>query len=284
MRKIGININSTKDTNGLILKNVCEVVSKHFPHSEICIYKDSIKLEDEFSRELDVVIALGGDGTILRAARALQQFETPILAVNIGHLGFLASVEVTELEAAIENLKLGKYTLEDRMMLKCTLPNRNMADYYIALNDIAISKGTLSRVVNYDIYIDDSFYINYKADGLIISTPTGSTAYSLSAGGPVIYPTLDIISLTPICPISFGIKTIILDSKNKINIKVKTNHEKVYLTSDGQMVLELNHNEDVFVEVLNRKCKLVKFEDYNYFKILRNKIISRSRDCEGERV
>lgn len=284
MKKIGININSTKDRNGLIFKSVYEIVSKHFPESEIYGYKDSVNLDNELSKELDVVIALGGDGTILRAARALEKYETPILAVNIGHLGFLASVEVTELEAAIENLRLGKYTLEDRMMLKCNLPNRNKEDYYIALNDIAISKGTLSRVVNYDIYIDDNFYINYKADGLIISTPTGSTAYSLSAGGPVIYPTLDIISLTPICPISFGIKTIILDSKNKINIKVKTNHEKVYLTSDGQMVLELNHNEEVFVEVLSRKCKLVKFEDYNYFKILRNKIISRSRDCEGEKI
>lgn len=284
MRKIGININSNKDEDGEILKYVCSVVKENFPESELFIYRDSIQLHEEFSKGLDVVIALGGDGTILRVARALEKYEVPILGVNIGHLGFLASVEMSEFEDAIKNLKAEKYHLENRMMVKCTLPKRDDEKYYIALNDIVISRGTLSRVVNYDIYIDGSFYAKYKADGLIISTPTGSTAYSLSAGGPVIYPTLDVITLTPVCPISFGIKTIILDSHNKISIKIKANHESVYLTSDGQKLLQLNNDEEVFVEVLSRKCKLIKFDNYDYFNILRKKIILRSRDCEGDNL
>lgn len=284
MRNIGININSTKDKDGKILEAVQSIIKKYFSSSNIFIYKDSINLSEDSSKDLNVVIALGGDGTILRAARALEAFETPILGVNIGHLGFLSSVELHEFEDALIKLKNNEFTLEDRMMLKCTLPNRNNEDHYIALNDLVISKGTLSRVVNYDIYIDDTFYINYNADGLIISTPTGSTAYSLSAGGPIVYPTLDVVALTPICPISFGVKTIILDSSNKISIKVKANNEKVYLTSDGQMLFALNNEDEVLVQVSSRKCRLIKFSDYNYFKILRKKIISRSRECEGENL
>jgi NAD+ kinase len=282
MRKIGININSTKDEDGKILEGVCALVNKYFPMSELFIYKDSVCLHNEFSKDLDMVIAFGGDGTILRVARSLEKYDVPIFGVNIGHLGFLASVEMEDFEESLKKLKIGKYSLEQRMMIKCTLSGRHKENYYVALNDIVISKGTLSRVVNYDIYIDDNFYAQYRADGLIIATPTGSTAYSLSAGGPIVYPTLDIISLTPICPISFGIKTIVLDSKSKISIKVKPNQESVYLTTDGQMVLELNNDEEVLVEVISKKCKLVKFDDYNYFKILRKKIMSRSKDCEGE--
>lgn len=284
MRKIGININSDKDEDGKILEHVCKIISKYFPLSELFIYKDSINLHEEFSKELDLLIALGGDGTILRVARAIEKYEVPILGVNIGHLGFLASVEISELEEAIKNLQLGKYYFENRMMLKCTLPKRGDDNYYIALNDIVINRGTLSRVVNYEIFIDDSFYARYKADGLIISTPTGSTAYSLSAGGPVIYPTLDVITLTPVCPIYFGINTIVLDPKNKINIKIKANHEKVYLTSDGQHLLQLNNDDEVVVEALSRKCKLIKFDNYDYFSILRKKIVLRSRDCEGNNL
>ncbi|MEG0772897.1 NAD(+)/NADH kinase [Clostridium sp.] len=283
MRKIGININSTKDDDGKVLKGVCNNVNKHFPDSELITYKDSVKLNEESSKDLDIVIALGGDGTILGVARALEKYNVPILGVNIGNLGFLASSEMNHLEAALEELKLGKYVLEQRIMIQCTLPRRDDKTYYVALNDIVISKGPLSRVVNFDIYIDDKLYSQYRADGLIVATPTGSTAYSLSAGGPIIYPTLDIISLTPICPITFGIKTIVLDSKNKVSIRIKPNQESVYLTTDGQMVLELNSDEEVLIQVLPRKCSFVKFDDYNYFKVLRKKILSRSKDCEGEK-
>lgn len=283
MRKIGININSTKDEDGKVLKGVCNLINKHFPDSELITYKDSVKLNEESSKDLDIVIALGGDGTILGVARALEKYDVPILGVNIGNLGFLASSEMNHLEAALEELKLGKYVLEQRIMIQCTLPRRDDKTYYVALNDIVISKGPLSRVVNFDIYIDDKLYSQYRADGLIVATPTGSTAYSLSAGGPIIYPTLDIISLTPICPITFGIKTIVLDSKNKVSIRMKPNQESVYLTTDGQMVLELNSDEEVLIQVLPRKCSFVKFDDYNYFKVLRKKILSRSKDCEGEK-
>ena len=276
MKKIGININSTKDKEGKIIKYVELIVRKYFIGCKIYKFYDAFHLEKEENRELDLLIALGGDGTILRAARSVEKFETPILAVNIGHLGFLSSIELADFEDAIKKIINKEFYIDDRMMVKCLLPKIDGEHYYTALNDIVVSKGTLSRAISYYIYIDDNFYISYKADGLIISTPTGSTAYSLSAGGPIIYPTLDVISITPICPISVGVKTIVLHSKNKINIKIKSYSEGAYLNIDGQNVVELNHDEEIFVEILSRKCKLIKFDDYNYFNVLRKKIISRS--------
>ena len=282
MKFIGININSTKDVDGKIMTQVEGIVNKYFKSCKIKRFYDSIELDNEENRKLDFVIALGGDGTILRVARAVEKFETPILPVNIGHLGFLSSIEFSEIEEAIKNILENKYSISKRMMIKCSLPKRDKEIYYSALNEIAILKDTLASVVSYDIYIDDTFYINYKADSLIIATPTGSTAYSLSAGGPIIYPTLDVISVTPICPVSVGIKTIVLHSENILRIKVDSHNEKVYLSVDGQSVIEINNGEEVVIEILPRKCNLIKFEDYNYFKLLRKKIISRSIECEGD--
>ncbi|WP_061994824.1 NAD(+)/NADH kinase [Clostridium sp. ATCC 25772] len=282
MKNIGININSKKDSKGTIIIEVEKIVKKYFKQCNIYKFYDSLNLDSEKGGKLDFLIALGGDGTILRAARAVEKFETPILAVNIGHLGFLTSIELSRLESGIKRIKSNEYTINKRMMIKCSLPERNEKYYYSALNEIVISKGSFSRVINYDIYIDGSFYINYKADGLIISTPTGSTAYALSAGGPIIYPTLEVIGVTPICPISIGSKTIILDSNNKISITINSQDCGSYLCIDGQSVIELKDKEEIHIEKMARKCNLINFDDYNYFDLLRTKIISRSIQCEGD--
>ncbi len=281
MKKIGVNINSSKDENEKILTYVCKIIEETFPKAQIFIYKDGKDLESKRCSELDVLIVLGGDGTILRTARNSYKHEIPILGVNIGHLGFLSSVELSHFKAAMENLREKNFKVVDRMMIKCNVNNEKTQDF-AALNDIVLTKSTSSRMVTYDIYVDDSFYITYKADGLIISTPTGSTAYSLSAGGPLVYPTLNLISLTPICPISFGAKTMILDGRNAIKIKLNHEKENVFLACDGDIMLELNKYDEIEIEALDKKCKIVEFDDYDYFKILRNKIISRSRDCEGD--
>ena len=188
-----------------------------------------------------------------------------------------------EFEDAIKKIIEDDYYVEDRIMLNCTLPFREETEVYTALNDIVVSKGTLARIVKYEIYIDNKFYAGFTADGLIISTPTGSTAYSLSAGGPIIYPNLDVIALTPICPLSLSMRTIVLDSKSEISISVKSEQESIFLTLDGQRAIKLNNYEEIFVSVSNKKCRLIKLNDYNYFNILRKKIISRTTDCEGER-
>jgi NAD+ kinase len=191
-------------------------------------------------------------------------------------------VELLEFENAMKKIIKDDYYVEDRMMLNCTLPHRGNLEEYTALNDIVVSKGTLARVVKYELHIDNKFYIDFTGDGLIIATPTGSTAYSLSAGGPIIYPNLDVIAVTPICPLSLSMRTIVLDSKNEISISIKSEHESIFLTLDGQRAIKLNNYEKLLVSVSNKKCRLVKFHDYNYFDILRKKIISRTTDCEGE--
>ena len=280
MKSIGININSSKDKKNSILNYVHDIIKEEFPESELHIFKDAEGLELEESKKLDILVTLGGDGTILRAARKIYKYGVPILGVNIGHLGFLSSVELTEFSEAIKKLKNKEFKIMERMMIKVTIPKKDSENVHVALNDIVITKGILSRMLTYNIFVDESFYSSYKADGLIVSTPTGSTAYSLSAGGPIIYPTMDLISLTPICPISTGVKTIILDPHNKIKIILNTNEDNVFLTCDGHLELESDKYNEMIIETIEDKCKIVQFKDYDYFKILRKKIISRSMDCE----
>ena len=281
MKNIGININTTKDKEGKIIKYVKNIVSKYVDDTNIFIFNDSIGLQNIKYQDLDIIIALGGDGTILLTSRNLNNSDIPILGVNIGNLGFLSSVELLEFENAMKRFIDNDYYVEDRMMLNCTLPNREESEVYTALNDIVVSKGTLARVVKYELHIDNKFYIDFTGDGLIIATPTGSTAYSLSAGGPIIYPNLDVIAVTPICPLSLSMRTIVLDSKSEIAISIKSEHESIFLTLDGQRAIKLNNYEKILVSVSNKKCRLIKFNDYNYFDILRKKIISRTTDCEG---
>ncbi|MGH4050464.1 MAG: NAD(+)/NADH kinase [Clostridium sp.] len=283
MKKIGININTTKDKDGKIIKYVKDIVSKYVDDINIFTFKDAVGLDNDKFNDLDIIIALGGDGTILRTSRNIKNYNIPILGVNIGNLGFLSSVELLEFENAMEKYIKNDYYVEERMMLKCTLPLRQDTEEYIALNDIVVSKGTLARVVKYELHIDNKFYIDFTGDGLIIATPTGSTAYSLSAGGPIIYPNLDVIALTPICPLSLSMRTIVVDSKSEISINIKSEHESIFLTPDGQRAIKLNNYEKILVSVSNKKCRLIKFNDYNYFSILRKKIISRTMDCEGEK-
>jgi NAD+ kinase len=283
MKNIGININTTKDKDGKIIKYIKDTIIEYMGETNIFIFKDSIGLENTKHKDLDIIIALGGDGTILRTSRNLNNASIPILGVNIGNLGFLSSVELLEFGNAIKSISEGNYYVEDRMMLNCTLPYRGGNEVYTALNEIVVSKGTLARIVKYEIYIDNKFYTAFTGDGLIISTPTGSTAYSLSAGGPIIYPNLDVIALTPICPLSLSMRTIVLDCKSEISISIKGEHESIFLTLDGQRAIKLNNYEKMVVSVSNKKCRLVKLNDYNYFDILRKKIISRTTDCEGGR-
>lgn len=280
MKNIGINVNSSKDTDNITLNHVLKVLKKSFPDSEFHIFRDSVGLEKSKENNLDILVTLGGDGTILRAARKIYGFNTPILGVNIGHLGFLTSVDMDDFEMAVEKLKKKEYKVTERMMLKVIVPEKGKPNDFVALNDIVITKGTLSRMLTFDLYIDDNFYIKYKADGIIISTPTGSTAYSLSAGGPIIYPTLNLINLTPICPNSNGVKTMILDGYSKITIKINLNRDKVFLSCDGQLELATNEYDEMIIQGEKEKCKLIEFDNYDYFKILRKKIIARSMDCE----
>lgn len=279
MENIGINTNTSKDLDGKILDNIIKTIYNTIAGAKLSFYKDAIGLNNP-DIKLDLVISLGGDGTMLRAARELASKGTPILGVNIGNLGFLTEVESTEFPLAIKALHEGNYFIENRMMLSCDITNSHKKKSFLALNDIVLAKGTLSRIVKYDIVIDNKFYTTFISDGVIVSTPTGSTAYSLSAGGPLIYPTLSLISITPICPHSLGVRTTVIDSNSKIQINREKQREKVFLTVDGQEAIEIKEMDNVEITMSNLKCRLVKLNNYDYFTILRKKITSRTKECE----
>ena len=281
MRNIGININTEKDPKGIILNSVVEAIKSSSPSSNIEIFYNSRGINENSVENLDFIISLGGDGTLLGIAREIARHNIPLLGVNIGNLGFLTEVECSEFNKAISCIISGQYYIEERMMLCCQVNEEENQSKYYCLNDIVLAKGTLARMAKFEIYIDDKFYTEFTSDGVIISTPTGSTAYSLSAGGPIMYPNLKLMSITPICPHSLGLRTLVIDGESNISVNIKKKNEELYLTVDGQESRSLKDKEKIEISMSPYVCKLIKLEGYDYFDILRKKITSRTKECEG---
>lgn len=281
MKNIGININTEKDSKGAILDAIKRNIKSTIADSNITIFENTLGLNKKSVEKLDFIISLGGDGTLLGTAREISKYSVPIMGVNIGNLGFLTEVESSDFYYAIKSISQGNYKIEERIMLECTIESGNTSKKYICLNDVVLSKGALSRMAKYEIFIDDKFYSSFTADGVIVSTPTGSTAYSLSAGGPIMYPDLKLMSITPICPHSLGIRTMVIDGKSMVNINLKKKYESIFLTVDGQQSQELKEDDKVTVSMSGDVCKLIKLDNYDYFDILRRKITSRTKECEG---
>lgn len=275
MKHIGIAINPSKDCEGIILNLVTEKLNKAFNKVKIDIFNTyEIKCSD-LSKSIELLVVLGGDGTLLGVARKISnKLDIPLLGINIGNLGFLSSIDISEIDKAIFKIKNNLFKLEERMLLKCKI-NNVKNDEQIALNDIVIARGTLSRMTKFNIYVDEKYYSSFKGDGLIIATPTGSTAYSFSAGGPFIYPDLDVILITPICPHTKSMQTMVLRGDSKITIKTFHEEEDVYLTVDGQKVYEVNKKAIIEISRADREAKLIQFDDYDYFEVLRTKILNK---------
>ncbi|MGL4774614.1 MAG: NAD(+)/NADH kinase [Clostridium sp.] len=272
MKKVAIAINPSKDDTGSILKDIKRKLMKGFDLCDIKVI-NSFEVEKEDSLEdLELIVVLGGDGTILSVARKIvQKTNAPILGINIGNLGFLSSIEEHDIDAAIQEIKNSNYKLQSRMMLKAESTDKLSHN---ALNDVVISRGTLSRIVKFSVYIDGLEYASFKGDGLIVSTPTGSTAYSFSAGGPLIYPTLDVITLTPICPHTKSMEPIVIGGDSVIEIYAQNGNEEMYLTLDGQEAIKLDDGAKVTIKKEKKRVNIILFKDYDYFKVLRAKLLS----------
>lgn len=282
MNNIGIAINPSKDRDNKILNMVVEKLRKKFAFKDISIF-NSYDIEKQDLSHIDLLIVLGGDGTLLGIARALkEECDVSLLGINIGNLGFLSSVDISEIDYALEKLEKKQYEIVDRMMLKCSVKSSGENEELKALNDVVLARGTLSRMVKFKIFVDGKIYSTFKGDGLIIATPTGSTAYSFSAGGPFIYPDLEIITITPICPHTKSMQTIVLKGDSVIEIYAENEEEKIYLTVDGQKAVEVNQKTSVKVSKSEKNIKLLLFDDYDYFKVLRTKILNNSKECDGE--
>ncbi len=214
--------------------------------------------------ECDFVVAAGGDGTFLMASSIIYDFDIPLLGINLGGLGFLTDIRKEEIERILTELKDGNYTLQERFFLKADCKGEEN----MALNDVVFSSTDI-RVINLEIYINDSFVTQLSGDGLIIATPTGSTAYSLSSGGPIVKPGTEAIVITPICPHTFTFRPIVIDNDSRIFIKTK---EKCRLIFDGQRLFTLEPGDEISVKKNRNPLKVVKFKDWDYFNILRKKL------------
>jgi|SRR6516162_367271 NAD+ kinase len=220
----------------------------------------------------DFALVLGGDGTLLSAARAVAHEGVPILAVNLGSLGFLTEIPLNELYGALEAVDQGQCPIELRSVLQCQLVRKGQCiSNNFALNDVVVNKSAIARLVEFDLYIDDNFVFQYKADGVIIATPTGSTAYSLAAGGPVLMPSVDAFVVTPVCPHSLTHRPLVVTEKSQIELRVETGEEEAFLSIDGQVGLPVQQGDHVICHRAAHNVRLMRVR-HNFFEILRNKL------------
>lgn len=275
MKKIGIAINPTKDKNSTILDTVKRKFKENFNLQEMVIFNSYDAKDVNLPQDLDLLVVLGGDGTLLNVAREMSKKNNiPIFGINIGNLGFLSSIEISNIDEAIEKIKKMEYTVDSRMVLN--FEKSNESDN--ALNDIVVSRGILSRMVEFEVYVDNKLYTTFKGDGLIVATPTGSTAYSFSAGGPFIYPNLDLITLTPICSHTKSMQTMVVSGNSVIEIIPSNGREEIYLTIDGQKAIQVREKEHIRIQRAKKHIGVLLFNNYDYFKVLRSKILNNSKE------
>ena len=234
--------------------------------------KDFHTLRD-IGRQADLVFVLGGDGTILRVARELDGAETPLLGINLGSLGFLTSVRSDELATATKQILHGDYDVSDRYTLKTTLSRAGKKlESHLALNDAVISRGAFSRIVRLRVSIDGELLTEYVCDGMIFATPTGSTAYSLSAGGPILLPDARACIVTPICPHALSNRSVIAGENSVVTCQVASAAGELLLTVDGQVQMRMQVGDEVEVRAAARRVRLVTPKGQTYFEVLRQKL------------
>ena len=227
----------------------------------------------ELTSKIDVAVTLGGDGTLLGVARLVAQHKIPILGINMGHVGFLTEVELGDLFTDLECFHNKEYDIDVRMMLEAkVIRNEKVLTEFLALNDIVITKGPFARLIRLKTYANEAYVDTYPADGLIISTPTGSTAYSLSAGGPIIRPDMNLLLLTPICPHTLHSRSIILSQDDVIKVTVLADHPEVMLTVDGQEGYKLLPKDTVIVNKSSFSTRLIRIKKRSFYDLLRKKL------------
>lgn len=280
MKRIGLVVNFRKTRGGKFLQILCdwfarrniEVVlpenQREAPEAPGCLCP-----EIRFAEKVDLIITLGGDGTLLGAARSFAGTGIPILGVNLGHLGFLTDLEMADLFPCLERMLQGDYIIEKRMMLSAEVRREgvSVADFY-ALNDVVITKGPLSRIIRLETYVSDEYLATYRADGIIVASPTGSTAYSLSAGGPIVRPDLGVMIVTPICPHTLYARPFILADHEVIRIVLKSESPEVMVTIDGQIGFPLKKKDQILVKKADIYTNLVKVRNRSFFEVLRMKL------------
>ena len=268
MKKFYVITNKTKDKSG---EMTCRIKNYIEAHGRECILADEIK---KMPKDVDCILVLGGDGTLIRAARELHTAQIPLLGINIGTLGYLTEADISNVEESLECLFKGNTLVENRMMLKGTI-NGQFED--LSLNDIVLtrSSGAL-RVIQYNIYVNGELLNTYRADGVIVSTPTGSTAYNLSAGGPIVKPTAKMIVITPICSHALNTSSIVLSAEDEIVLEVCEGHhggvEEAAVAFDGERSVSVKTGDKIVIRKAEDTTRLLKLSQDSFLEILRKKM------------
>jgi len=275
IKKVGVILRpSTPELKSSFFK-----LEKIFKKHGIEVYIDSISgsmidlMGMEFEtlcKHSDALVTLGGDGTLISAARRSFDFDIPILGVYAGNLGFLADVSMDELDGFVTNLACGNYRIDERSVLEAKIIKDGQEIKMHAFNDIVLTRPSISNMINIETLVDGKAFNTYYGDGVIVATPTGSTAYNLSAGGPVLFPLTRVFTLTPICPHSLKQRPVVLPGEFSIEMKTPTN--PALMIVDGQDIHELDIGESVYIKLASKNAKLIHREEFNYFDVLKEKL------------
>ncbi|PTM58539.1 NAD(+)/NADH kinase [Desmospora activa] len=280
MQTIGILVNKGKPKARVILKELILLLEARGagvrlePDMAESLERMDLALTvEEFPDSVDLVFVLGGDGTLLGVARQLAPYQIPILGFNLGYLGFLSEAEPDSLSSAVDRVLAGDYTIEHRLMLDAeVVRNGHSLEKSVALNDVGIAKGSFSRMITSTVFMDGEYLGTYSGDGLIVSTPTGSTAYSLSCGGPIVWPGVRCVLLTPICPHTLTSRPMVLPAESVLEIKVSATHHDLGLTIDGQLGYRLQVDDIIRVKASRFVTSLIKWKERNFFEVVRKKL------------
>ncbi|HVS81691.1 MAG TPA: NAD(+)/NADH kinase [Pyrinomonadaceae bacterium] len=256
---------------GIQLVGASEIEHEHIERETGCTVE--VVKDAELARSADLILVLGGDGTMISTARMIGDAEVPVIGVNYGGLGYLAEFPIEELFPALEAILEGNYKVERRVMLSVELRRGEaLVTKNRVLNDVVMNKSALARIIEIETNLNGQFVNSFRADGLIVSTPTGSTAYNLSAGGPVIYPSMNAIVITPICPFTLSNRPIVVPDDSMIEVRLMTDNEEVALTLDGQVGFPLQAGDRIVIRKSRTTFNLVQPANRNYFDVLRDKL------------
>lgn len=281
MKRFYIVYNPDKDTDSMVLDDLCGYIQKA---GGICGVMNCYEFGRLSKQDVENIISgyecilvLGGDGTLLNAASSVSHVDIPMFGMNMGTVGFLTEGELPNRYEILDRLLDGDFSTEERMMIKGSVLGQDGSVYRKrALNDIVITRAGFSRLIGLDVYVDGSFLNTYEGDGIIVSTPTGSTGYNLSAGGPVVDPTAQLLIITPVCPHSITCKSIVLPRNARIDIAIakkrKTQDTEAIVSFDGGNDMELSAGDVLSVESSQRITRLIKASNVNFYEILRNKL------------
>lgn len=255
--------------NDSISEGKAEELSAFLEEQGVGVVFESEQIEEQ----ADLIIVVGGDGSLLNTARSFVDNNIPILGINLGHLGFLADVSVNNMAEIVAEILSGNFTKEERCLLSCQIEqDGKVLDQQLALNDVVVHRKETLKMIEFDVFIDGKFVNNQRADGLIVTTPTGSTAYALSSGGPIMHPGVNAIGLVSICPHTMSHRPLLVPGGSEVVIRVKKSDEGATVSFDGQTSLEIAPGQDIRVRQHGSFIHLLHPQDYDYFEIIRSKL------------